>query len=71
MQKSTRKVATILVPSFPDELLQGLEGTAGIGKLPNSNLQEQNGLQSSKMEYGELAGSLSWHLLVGAQEGTE
>lgn len=66
-----RKAATILVPSFPDELLQGLEGTAGIGKLPNSNLQEQKGLQGSKMEYGELAGPLSQHLPAGAWEGTE
>lgn len=38
-----RKVATILARSFPSELLQGLKGTAGIGKLPNSNLQDQNG----------------------------
>lgn len=70
-KNKSRKVATILVPSFPDELLQGLEGTAGIGKLANSNLQEQNGLQESKMAYGELAGSLSQHLPAGAWEGTE
>lgn len=42
-----RKVATILLPSLPDKLLQGLEGTAGSGNLPNSNLQEQNGVQGS------------------------
>lgn len=61
MQKSYRKVAATLVP---DELLQGLEGTA-VGKLPNSNILEKNGLQGCEVQYGDLAGSLSQHLPAG------
>lgn len=61
VQKSHRKVAATLVP---DELLQGLEGTA-VGKLPNSNIWEKNGLQGCEVQFGDLAGSLSWHVPAG------